>query len=386
MGIRLILFVVLAALLLALPPDASPSAAAERFKSELGQYVVQNPSAGYFDVQGRKSVLSKLTSPTIRRQAELLQAGASCKDMLAMPVITGNITVPMRQNDPAGWERLSLPFRKFEESVSLLAGAQFVAKDLYHGNCLIRLLHKWARARSLLDLDYSGRGLQTWFQAEATISAAALAYSIVRDEVPDMQSEKKDVEVWLHAAAIHHFSRKGGKRGSCCNNHLYRRAVYAAMIGVLLNEHELFRTGVSAVYEALADADPSGVLPLEMTRGPLAAHYQNFATMQLVLIAQIARRQGYDLYALEIDGKKLDTIINASLQALKNPDWISPYAGGERQTADFISHRMYRAWLDMLPHSENRAVDVGLLLNNQKPRYNRSLGGYTTLYFSKGNQ
>lgn len=61
-----------------------------------------------------------------------------------------------------------------------------------------------------------------------------------------------EIDKWMVMVAKRHMSYKGGADGSCCNNHFYRRAVYAAIIGVLNKDDDLFRFGISAIYSALS--------------------------------------------------------------------------------------------------------------------------------------
>jgi poly(beta-D-mannuronate) lyase len=266
--------------------------------------------------------------------------------------------------------------------VSRLAASQFVAADTIHGQCLLRLLGHWADEKAFLDLNFTGLGLQTWFQTEGSLLAAALAYSMVRDDVSGMEAEKRRIEAWLVAATRHHLSRKGSEEGSCCNNHFYRRAAYAAMVGVLVGDDELFRIGVSAVYSALSEATPDGALPREMKRGNLAALYQNYATMHLVFIAQIARMQGYDLFAIEANGRRLDDIVGMALRVLKDPSAVAGHSGVPIQAHEFTSRRQYLSWLELLPAISSRAQEASSILAAHRPLYNRSLGGFLTLYFA----
>ncbi len=62
-----------------------------------------------------------------------------------------------------------------------------------------------------------------------------------------------------------------------------------------------------------------------MVRGYRALHYQDFALTPLVHIAEIAARQGYDLYSLEIDGKDLHRAVRFLAAAIDNPKLVSRY-------------------------------------------------------------
>jgi hypothetical protein len=49
----------------------------------------------------------------------------------------------------------------------------------------------------------------------------------------------------------------------------------------------------------ISEIDPQGAFPAEMSRHEPALHYQVFAIEPLVMIAELARRQGMDVYSLQ---------------------------------------------------------------------------------------
>lgn len=328
-------------------------------------------------------MLATTTDPVLRAEFDLLRRGISCHSLRDLPVISEKLHIPKLHMDPAGWRKASSIFRAFEDAVSQLAGAQFVADDQYHGVCLLELLAHWADESAFLQFTDPKDELQVWFQTESSLFAAAFAYSIVRDEVPSMSAEKIRIETWLNRAAWLHLSYAGGADGSCCNNHYYRRAVYAAMIGVLTEDNDLFRIGVAALYSALTSANDVGALGPEMSRGSFAVHYQNYATMYLVYLAQIVSRQGYDLYGVSDHGHDLNQIIAFTLHTLDRPDAVIPFAGPKKQDMDFLDDGQYFSWLELLPAGSDNAVHAKALRDFHRPIYNRSLGGFATLYFAE---
>jgi poly(beta-D-mannuronate) lyase len=376
-----------AAILLAANAGMSPGRAMtpeERAALDLSAYSVRHPGVSYFDLASRRAYVRDSVDPAVRAEARKLQRGVSCRQAFALPIIKGSLAIPLKYRDPAGWEVASAPFLSFEDAVSRLAAAQFVASDTFHGECLLKLLAHWATEKAFIDLSYGKSGIQTWFQTEPSVIATALAYSIVRSAVPGMEDEKRTIDKWLVDVAHRHMSRQGGVDGSCCNNHFYRRATYAAMSGVIVGNDELFRVGVSAIYAALSDATPDGALPLEMKRGRMAARYQNYATMYLVFIAQIARVQGYDLFDIEVNRRRLDDIVDLAIDMLANPARAASLSGSAWQDDDFTRHGQYLSWLELLPAMSVHADKAAAILDDRRPLYNRSLGGFMTLYFAAG--
>lgn len=156
----------------------------------------------------------------------------------------------------------------------------------------------------------------------------------VRDTIANHETEKARIDDWLNRSAHRHLAFQGWPQ-SCCNNYLYRRAVYAAMIGVLTSDDSLFQVGISAVLSALSDSRASGALPLEMARGRKAALYQNYATMHLALIAKIASRQGYNLYEIKYQGRTLSTVIGMTELVLNDSDVVFAEGVNVRQDDSF---------------------------------------------------
>lgn len=352
---------------------------AERLALDLSAYVVSNPKAGYFDVAARREALRSVTSSKLILEIEALRQPFSCQTYLSLPVIAEPVHIPLRDEDREKWVFASEPFRVFEDAVSNLAAAHLVTEDSAAGNCLLRLLSQWADADALPQATEPQHELQYWYQTESTLAAAALAYSVVRDTITNNEAAKSRIDDWLNRAAHRHLAYQGGTQ-SCCNNHLYRRAAYAAMIGVLTSDDGLFQEGIAAVLSALSDSTASGALPLEMARGRKAAHYQNYATMYLMLIAKIASQQGYDLYEIHYQGRTLATVISMTELVLINPGVVSSEGVSVIQDEAFLQGNQYLAWLELVP-PDVLSPGARELRDAARPGYVRNLGGHLTLYF-----
>ncbi len=351
----------------------------ERLALDLSDYKVTDSTAGYFDVDARRAYLAGVRSEMMRVEVSHLKMGRSCRDMLQLPLLDHRAVIPGFYEDQENWREVARPYLAFEEAVHELAAAQLVATDRYHADCLVDLLHKWAVAEAFEDFHYTNLRRQAWYQIESPIFAAAMALSTVRPFVTDRHRDLDVVEAWLKRLARLHASYPGG-RGTCCNNHFYRRALYGAMVGVLTQDNQLFQFGVSAIYSALAGAEPDGALPLEMERGELAAHYQNYALMYLVWIAQIAERQGYDLFGLNIDGKSLHTLVSFNMAILEDLRVLNRHVSTLDQKLTYQQDDQYFAWFELYLSRFPRQ-DMEDVIAIRRPLYNRSAGGHTTLIY-----
>ena len=365
---------------------AAPGDAADRFTLEdrraldLERYVVTDPHAGYFDVAARMQWLKHAGAPMLQDQIDRLTMQVGCRDKLALPVIDRELRMPAFYQDQAAWREAIRPLFAFEDAVSDLAGAYVASGDRYFADCLIDLLHAWAMADALTKFHYTPTDRQAWFNIEDMLFAAGLAYSVVRDQIDGRQIEREKIDVWLAKAARIHLSIDGGS-SSCCNNHFYRRALYASVIGILNMDNALFRVGVSALYSALHEMGARGELPREIERGNRAVHYQNYALLYLIPIAELIERQGYPAYSLSVGGRTLHDAVAFTLEILEEPAALRDLAPAA-QNLRFIGDKQYFAWMEIyLDRFRNPRMERWLA--GRRPIYNRSAGGYITLFFSE---
>lgn len=373
----IIMLVSLAMLSLAIPAHAMSYE--QRQKLDLSQYTVTDPDASFFDVNARMALLKHTDNDLLQYTRDRLKKGPSCRQELAKPTLDSVIRIPGYYPQPKAWKLASEPLFDFEDTVSHLAGSYVASGDDYYADCLVRFLDKWATRDAISDFYYTPREPQGWYSSESMMFAAALSYSIVRPATAEKHPEAiQRIDHWLNALAHKHSSIRGGAV-SCCNNHFYRRALYASMIGVLTDDDELFQFGISAVYSALSDMLPNGALPLEMARGRRASHYQNYALLYLVNIMQVAYRQGYDLFDFHYHGHTIDDGVQFALDTFDNPATLGDLAT-HAQYRGFLDDEQYFAWMEIyLRHHPDPRISH--YVSQKRPVDNRSAGGYVTFYF-----
>ncbi|WP_245781469.1 alginate lyase family protein [Halomonas saccharevitans] len=355
----------------------------ERQALDLSHYVVTRPGASYFDVAERRRLLATTDNALLLHQMDRLDNAQSCRQSLAQPVLSEGLRLPSFYPRPQRWYEASRPYFRFEDTVSGLAGAYMTTGEAYYADCLVRYLDRWARHDGLLDFHYQIYEPQAWYATESMIFAAAMAYSIVRPAVEGEEERTQRVEAWLNRLAHRHAGIPGRSGGSCCNNHFYRRALYASMVGVLTEDDALFRFGVSAVHSALAEMTPEGGFPRELARGRRALHYQNYALLYLITNMQVIARQGYDIFDLSVEGRTIHDGVELALRGLTAPSHFHERVGlevPEEQYLGFIDDPQYFAWMEIYQarYADPRIDDF---LRPYRAIYNRSAGGYLTLYF-----
>ncbi|WP_442489470.1 alginate lyase family protein [Halomonas litopenaei] len=360
-------------------PVASALTLEQRQALDLEDYRVSDPQASYFDVEARMALLEEQDNSILTQIQDSLGEGVSCRQLLQPPPITSQMRIPGFYPSPEEWREASAPLFEFEDSVSLLAGTYVATGDDYYADCLVRYLDHWASQDALTRFHYEPEEPQAWFATESMIFAAALAYSVVRPEVDGLEEPRQRVERWLEDLALEHSAIPGDAGNSCCNNHFYRRALYASTVGVLVDNDELFRFGVSAIHSALNDMTEQGAFPLEMERGRRATHYQNYALLYLITNMQVIARQGYDIFSLEVDGKTIHDAVDFTMSAIDDPGVLGDMAPSE-QYRGFLTDPQYFSWMEVY---QSRFDDprIADFLEQRRPIYNRSAGGYVTLYF-----
>ena len=129
------------------------------------------------------------------------------------------------------------------------------------------------------------------------------------------------------------------------NNHAYWRALCATSVGILTSDNKLYRRGLAQYVRAIGQLNRDGSFPLEMARHENALHYQSFALAPLVMIAELARRQGIDLYSLRVNGHTIDDAVDFLVRASANPGLVKKYAS-EPQTFSLFSDQKPPAWTE----------------------------------------
>jgi poly(beta-D-mannuronate) lyase len=344
--------------------------------ADLAAYRVADPNASFFAVDHRHN--GSWPASQTAGLAAPLPANRCPEEPLARP-IDYFVTIPAFYQDREGWREASAPFFAFEAQVTGFAANYVLTGEPVHAHCLLNLLASWADRGALLAFDYEGNHGQAWYAIQWATATAGLAYSIVRAEPSLSDGQRREVEDWLAAVVTKQIGHPGNPL-SCCNNHHYWRGLQAAIVGVVAGDDRLFQYGIRAYRAALTSMNPDGSLPHEMDRGNRALHYQNFAILPLVFIAEIAARQGYDLYGVEIDGRDIHLAVGFLLRAIEDPAVLSRYTS-EQQDLRFIDRREELNWLEPY-HRRFPGSETAPWLTRLRPLSHNWTGGPSTLYFA----
>ena len=330
----------------------------DRYVPPKGNYQVRDPLASFFDTVARKKFLESAKDPTINsiKQDFDYIAGTyiECSSIeFPDPVGTPSSIFEMPdgyyQDDPDAFDQARELLEEYEKAIQDLSVFSMYRTVSMCAEHLLDILDYWASNRALLNYHYSSNH-SAWYWINWSASASAFSYSLIKNDLTLDSFKKKNVENWLKDVTRKMLSYSGSSSDSI-NNHLYWRGVAAAMTGVVADDDELFDYGVRVFLRALEAMNPDGSFPLEMMRGQCAIHYQNFSIWPLVFIAEIASRQGYDLYSASVDGKNIHLAIDFLFDALGDPQILVQKGYTATTVQDFLakdkwSKGWYLSWIE----------------------------------------
>jgi poly(beta-D-mannuronate) lyase len=288
-------------------------------------------------------------------------------------------------------------------TLALMSGAAAaLAGDAAAGAAARALLARWARADALSDLVEAGperNNTNTLYSLRRVLLGVIPAWAVLAADADATQ--RRDIGAWLarRVADANVAIGPAATRASEStppnhnNNRLMREAVVMAH-GALTGDDVKFRRGVQFFLATLRDMRPDGSLPLETARGARALWYQRHAVASMVFIAELARAQDQDLYAADVDGKRLARAVEFLLAEIVEPRRLPAYAA-ERQDLGFLetrpSGRNAMAWLEpwhrrALPTWTGGALATGDVVTTtlaHRPLIDELSGGNLTCLFAK---
>jgi poly(beta-D-mannuronate) lyase len=312
----------------------------------LGQRVA-DAKASVVDVAARQAALSSTADPVVQAAVKGLR---SCVAMPLVAAPAGRMKIPHHYlsgsngpTNPAEAEATRV-YAMFESRITAGMNQYLATGSHAESACALAQLDAWAQARALLDYDRD-ESSQAWYQVEWTLSSAGITDSVLVNDSTLDPVEQQRVTAWLRTAAHKDISFE--KPGDSNNNHHYWRALAATAIGITAKDDKLYRFGIQAYVDAIAEIDPNGAFPKEMARHENAIHYQGFALQPLVLIAEFVTRQGIPLYDYKAHGHTLRDAIVFFGRAVDDPSLVRPYTTDPQSTnfgsGDFAPFAFYAA-------------------------------------------
>jgi poly(beta-D-mannuronate) lyase len=293
---------------------------------------VFNPSASVLDVSARQAFLKQTTDHRLRNAIAHL---SSCTATPLVAAPKGEIQIPHHYMqgsngpiNPAEAEATRV-YGAFEHRITSGMNQWVATGNEAEAQCALAQLDAWAEAKALTSYDPKAYS-QSWFQAEWSLASAGVTASVLKQDTALDAAQQERVAKWLRSAGHQLISYE--KPGELGNNHHYWRALAAISIGVLSDDNDLFRFGVSTFKQAVGQEDSNGAFPLEMARHENAIHYQAFALQPLIMIAEFAERQSVDLYGYTEQGRTIRNAVTFLGQAIADPGVVKQYTNDEQKT------------------------------------------------------
>jgi poly(beta-D-mannuronate) lyase len=352
-------------------------------KDPYAKATIADPSASFLDVSARRAELAHATTP---RLLEALSRKSSCVTSEQPAPPPGVMFIPRHylsgSNGPINPQEniATAPYRKLEEAVSNGASRYVATGDSAEAVCMANLLARWAAANALLDYSFQ-ESSQAWYQVEWTLSSVSLAWSVVQTDPAITAAQRAAILSWMRKVTEYMFNQDPRPGDSAReNNHAYWRALCATSVGILASDDKLYRRGLAQYVRAIGQINPDGSFPLEMARHENALHYQSFALAPLVMIAELAWRQGIDLYSPRVNGHTIDDAVDFLVRASADPRLVKKYAS-EPQTFSLFSNEEPPAWTEFwaarFPGKPPSEPWTGLLT---RPLVDSAIGGNATIY------
>ena len=348
-------------------------------KDPFAKATIADPTASFIDVAARRGELAHATTP---RVVEALGWKHGCVNSEQPAPPMGRMIIPHHYMsgsygpiNPAE-APATAPYRKLQDAVADGASRYVATGDHAEAVCVANLLSQWAGADALLDYSYR-ESSQAWYQVEWTLSSISLAWSVVETDPSIPAAERESILKWMHKVTEYMFDQDphpGDHDRE--NNHAYWRALCAVSVGILTNDVKLYRRGLAQYVRAIGQMNEDGSLPLEMARHENALHYQSFALAPLVMIAELASRQGIDLYSLRVNGHTIADAVDFLVRASADLTLVKKYAS-EPQTFSLFSDKKPPAWTEYWAARHPGKPWTEIIT---APLVDSTLGGNATIY------
>ncbi|MCE9548702.1 MAG: alginate lyase family protein [Planctomycetia bacterium] len=222
------------------------------------------------------------------------------------------------------------PVRDFSDTVSRMSNWYIAERDAKAAQCGLAWLHAWADHGALLGQLKTVRDKESGHGGNAAensqmrfLADVALAYLKLQSSATPQDREA--INIWLGklAARVQTFDR--GVEVKRRNNNYFKSGVALMATGIAIKNPEYIAEGKRTYDFAVAQIEDDGTLPREMSRQVKALVYHNAAACPLVVMAELARSQGQDWYAVR--NHRLDRLVSRIVQGVKDPAFFEARSG-----------------------------------------------------------
>ena len=204
---------------------------------------------------------------------------------------------------------------------------------------IVKLMKKWAERDAAIVT--GGGSSPRYYNDTLTVNLRVVrpfvtAYAIARASAAVDSALDDAIRAWVRRVVTHgsHLMRNetsdhpwafGMVKGA--QNHGLASAAAWMAYGAMWGDDAAFRHGIDHWFLTLGTMRKDGSLPFETARGARAIFYDGRTVTALVAIAEMAARQGIDLYAQAPEpGRTIHHAVGFLLEALEDPAKVYPYA------------------------------------------------------------
>lgn len=335
---------------------------------------------GPFDVPARRAAAVELPLPPLKPFAcGAVPAPVVRLDMEGFYADRGHGSSVVDKAKMASYRWATKAIDAFETGVTRTSDRFVRTGEDDVAECVLTWLNRWARADAMLDAATAqGAYVRKW-----GLAAAAAAYFKIRGASGLKPTKVARVRQWLHrwAKIVREEYSIRPQLSSHRNNHLYWAAWSVGLAAAALDDPDFLRWSLAKARYGIGEIDADGHLPLEMARKSRALHYHVFAAAPLVLTAELAARNGTDLYAE--DGGALHRLVAGVVAGLGDPAPFARAAGVPQDTAGLFSGGdlgWLEAYVARFP-GRPESKEALRYLARVRPAFNRWYGGDATLLY-----
>lgn len=191
---------------------------------------------------------------------------------------------------------------------------------------LVSNLRTWAMANApAVDPTYgaTSNGATSFFDAKMSLTAPlVMLWPTLRADPAMAPADRELIDNWISTALV-----PSVPGSDFFPNDLGYWADEIVMADAIRrSDNVMFAFGVQRFYGALNQMRSDGSFPLAATLSACSATYSDTDLLHLVVIAEMAATQGYDLYSLSVNGRSLETAIEFLLNAYQNPSLLYQYS------------------------------------------------------------
>lgn len=271
------------------------------------------------------------------------------------------------------------PLRDFNTRTTRIADVHLATRPAHATppRCLLAWYAHWADGGALMGRMGSA---QAEFDRKWAVASLALAYLVARDGPGLDARQRRSVEAWLArlGRAVRAYPDSDPRRESSRNNHVYWAGLAVAAAGVAANDRALFDWGIQRYRLGVAQIAPDGTLPLEMRRASKARHYHVFSLMPLVMLAELGRANGLDLYG-ESDGA-IHRLARLVIDSIDDPSTFETLTGEKQDWTGGDFYGGMLAWGEPY-HARFPDAKLAALMARHRPLRHAWLGGDMTAAF-----